>query len=189
MAHFTQAPDHPVDTPASARLAPAAKVPTMRIPSPLCIDPAFAGLARFMQEQIPFNKHLQMRVEHLGAGSCVLRVPWSEVLIGDPTRPAVHGGVLSTLIDTTGGAAVFSRLTRIEDRVSTVDLRVDYLRPGPSEDLWCFAHVVRMGNKVAVTRMHVYAGALPEHDEDEGALATGTAVYNVVRRSESAKSS
>lgn len=153
----------------------------MRLPDPLCIDPALTRLAAFMREQIPFNRLLGMRVEHLKAGSCVLRIPWRDELIGDPTRPAVHGGVLSTLIDTTGGAAVFSRLSSPEERVSTVDLRVDYLRPGPSEDLLCFAHVIRMGNKVAVTRMHVYAGHLPVEDADESALATGTAIYNVVR--------
>jgi len=148
------------------------------------IDAALAPLAEFMEQAIPFNRHLGMRVELLQQGRCVLRIPWQDHLIGDPSRPAVHGGVLSTLADTAGGAACFTLLTTASDRVSTVDLRIDYLRPGPSEDLLCDAHTVRMGNRVAVARMHIYSGQLPESDQADLALATGTGVYNVVRRGE-----
>ena len=148
------------------------------------IEAHLASLAKFMEEGIPFNRHLGMRVELLEQGRCVLRIPWNDYLIGDPSRPAVHGGVLSTLADTAGGTACFTLLTTSQDRVSTVDLRIDYLRPGPSEDLLCEAHTVRMGNKVAVARMHIYSGTLPEPGEADRALATGTGVYNVVRRGE-----
>lgn len=152
------------------------------------IDPQFAKLVLFMEEHIPFNKLLGVRVELLRQGECVLRIPWMDALIGDASRPAVHGGVISTLADTAGGAACFSMLSNPKDRVSTVDLRVDYLRPGPSMDLLCYAKTIRMGNKVAVARMEVFAGALPnsnprarQFDTDE-AIATAQAVYNVVRR-------
>ncbi|HLT36460.1 MAG TPA: hotdog domain-containing protein, partial [Enhygromyxa sp.] len=66
------------------------------------------------------------------------------------------------------------------------DLRVDYLRPGPSMDLLCHAKTIRMGNKVAVARMEVFAGALPDPStrqfDTTEAIATAQAVYNVVRR-------
>jgi uncharacterized protein (TIGR00369 family) len=150
------------------------------------IDPEFTKLVAFMEEHIPFNKLLGIRVELLRRGECVLRIPWMDGLIGDASRPAVHGGVISTLADTAGGAACFSLLSNPEDRVSTVDLRVDYLRPGPSMDLLCYAKTIRMGNKVAVARMEVFAGALPDarvSQFDTGeAIATAQAVYNVVRR-------
>ena len=51
--------------------------------------------------------------------------------IGDPNREALHGGVLSTLIDTTGGLCCWSTLRHQNDRVSTIDLRIDYLLKGP----------------------------------------------------------
>lgn len=150
------------------------------------IDPKFATLVLFMEQQIPFNKLLGMRVDLLQPGECVLRIPWVDGLIGDPSRPAVHGGVISALADTAGGAACFSMLSNPKDRVSTVDLRVDYLRPGPSMDLLCHAKTIRMGNKVAVARMEVFAGSLPDAEAmrqiDTGeAIATAQAVYNVVR--------
>jgi uncharacterized protein (TIGR00369 family) len=89
--------------------------------------------------------------------------------------------VLSTLIDTAGGAACFAALERESDRVSTVDLRVDYLRPGGAADLWCQSEVVRMGNRVGVARMTLWSGRLPAAGEPEPPVATGQAVYNIVR--------
>lgn len=148
------------------------------------IDPRLRALVEFMQQRIPFNAHLGMRVDVLQRGRCVLRIPFAPFLIGDPFRPAVHGGVISTLADTAGGAACFSLLDSPNDRVSTVDMRVDYLRPGPPEtDLLCRAVVLRMGNKVAATQMDVFAGKVPETGEAD-AIASGRGVYNILRRSE-----
>ena len=140
-------------------------------------------LRRWFEEGIPFNRFLGMRLHTVRRGRCVLHLPWRDELVGDPSRPAVHGGVLSTLLDTAGGCACFAMLERPQDRVSTVDLRVDYLRPGGADDLFCEARMVRMGNRVAVARMSVYSGALPAADDrSEAEVATGQAVYNIVRR-------
>ncbi|HLT26622.1 MAG TPA: hypothetical protein VK047_07995, partial [Zeimonas sp.] len=75
------------------------------------IDPQFTKLVMFMEQHIPFNKLLGLRVDLLRKGECVLRIPWTDHLIGDSKRPAVHGGVISTLADTAGGAACFSMLS------------------------------------------------------------------------------
>lgn len=149
------------------------------------IDPRFEHLLRFFQEGIPFNAYLGMQVEVLQRGYCVLRVPWRSELIGDSSRPAVHGGVTSALADTAGGLACFTTLDSPRDRVSTVDLRVDYLRPGPAVDLCCEARVVRVGNRVGVARMEVFAGEVPAagSPERDGAIATAQGVYNILRRS------
>jgi uncharacterized protein (TIGR00369 family) len=136
-------------------------------------------VVQFMEEAIPFNAFLGVKVDHLAAGVCVLRLPWRAELVGDPFRPAVHGGVSATLIDTAGGAACFSLLERPTDRVSTVDMRVDYLRPGAGADLFCRGRVIRMGNRVAVTHMELFCGGL---DTAEGPIATGSGVYNVLRK-------
>jgi acyl-coenzyme A thioesterase PaaI-like protein len=61
----------------------------------------------------------------------------------------------------------------IEDLISTVDMRVDYLRPGPDSDIVAESRVVRMGNRVSVVNTIVY----PEGRKDE-ILAEGRAVYN-----------
>ena len=51
------------------------------------IDPQFAKLALFMEQHIPFNKLLGLRVDLLQRGECVLRIPWMDHLLGDVTRP------------------------------------------------------------------------------------------------------
>ncbi len=146
------------------------------------IEERLALLARFMEEEVPFHRLLGLKVEALGEGECVLRLPWRDEFIGDPFRPAVHGGVTSMLADTCGGAACFSKLTELQNRLSTVDLRVDYLRPGPAEDLFCRGRVMRMGNKVAVATMVVFAGSVPTGSDGGVLIATAQAVYNVIRK-------
>ncbi len=56
-------------------------------------------LRAWFEEGIPFNRVLGLRVEALTRGKAILRVPWKTELTGDASRPAVHGGVLSMLID------------------------------------------------------------------------------------------
>jgi len=133
-------------------------------------------LKAFMEERIPFNVFLGMRVQHVDNGIAEMMIPSRPELTGDPFRPALHGGVVSTLADTVGGLAVFTQLG--QDRIaSTLDLRVDYLRPGAvDQDLHARATVVRAGNRVAVTHTVIY------QDNVDEPIATASAVYNVVTR-------
>jgi uncharacterized protein (TIGR00369 family) len=128
-----------------------------------------------MERRIPFNSFLGLRVDQMGAGFARFSLPFRPEFIGDPVRPALHGGVISMIIDTCGGAAVWS-LIEIEDRVSTVDLRVDYLRPGPAKDLVCEATVLRIGNRVGVADMKTFAA-----DDLQTVIASGKGVYNIKR--------
>jgi uncharacterized protein (TIGR00369 family) len=142
-------------------------------------DSRFLELVRLlMSERIPFNKHLRIRATDLREGFARLELPFRPELIGDPIRPALHGGVISTLIDTAGGAAA---ITMIGPRgtVSTIDLRVDYLRPGEMKTLICEATVTRMGNRVASVDARVFHPDAPDH-----LIATGKGVYNVRRLKE-----
>jgi uncharacterized protein (TIGR00369 family) len=134
----------------------------------------YEGLARFFEENVNFNKLLGIKVDELRDGHARLRVPFRDELVGDPFRLVLHGGVLSSLIDTAGGMAGFTTVTP-DDRLSTVDLRVDYLRPAGAEDLVAEAKVLRVGNRVAVCDIVVH------HGDPERPVATGTAVYNVRR--------
>jgi uncharacterized protein (TIGR00369 family) len=128
-----------------------------------------------MEERIPFNQLLGMRVAELREGYARLEIPFRPELIGDPLRPALHGGVLSALIDACGGAAAFTLITPPET-VSTIDLRIDYLRPGEQKTLVCESTVSRMGNRVASVDSRIF-----HPDEPERTIATGKAVYNVRR--------
>lgn len=131
-------------------------------------------LVELFEQLIPFNKTLGMKVDDIGDGTCVIRVPARAEHIGNFVLPAIHGGVLSALADSAGGLAVF---TRLDDRHScaTLDLRIDYLRPARADqDLVARAEVVRLGNRVAVVNVDIF------HPEDERPLAQVRAAYNVV---------
>jgi uncharacterized protein (TIGR00369 family) len=127
-----------------------------------------------MERHVPFNKHLGIQGESVESGRAVLLLPVKPEFVGDPRRPALHGGVLSSLIDTAGGMAAWSALGAAES-VSTVDLRVDYLEPaGLRGPLRAEAVLVRKGNRVCHVRIRL---------TQEGQLvAEGTGVYNIHRK-------
>jgi uncharacterized protein (TIGR00369 family) len=130
-------------------------------------------LLRFFEEGIAFNRLLGMRLESVDAGKARMRIPFRDELVGDPFRPALHGGVLSALADTAGGLAVWAKLGSMDARVSTVDLRVDYYAPAELRDVFADAEVVRMGNRVGVARV------LLHHGDPSMVVAEGKGVYNV----------
>lgn len=138
------------------------------------IEKYFDMLRDFFERKILFNAFLQMRVEALEEGFARLTIPFVEHLVGDPYRPALHGGVVSTLLDTTGGIAAFTAV-RPGDLLSTVDLRVDYLRPAALLDVVAEGRVIRLGNRVAVCDVVAY------QEDREKPVATGKGVYNVKR--------
>ncbi len=136
-----------------------------------------ADHVRRIFELSPFLGFLGMEFESVEEGRVVMRVAFRRELIGNPELPALHGGVVSALLDTCGGAAVWTRIAP-EDRVSTVDLRVDYLRPGRPEDLFAEARVIRVGNRVGVTELRAWQPGTSGEP-----IAVGRGVYNVHRRS------
>lgn len=123
---------------------------------------------------IPFNAFVGLELLELERGRALARIPYRPELIGDPTRPALHGGVISMLADTVGGAAVFS-VTDPGDRVATIDLRVDYLRPGREADLLAEARLLRIGNRVGVASVRCWQPGVRE------SIAVAKGVYTIKR--------
>jgi uncharacterized protein (TIGR00369 family) len=133
-----------------------------------------AILRQVMEELIPFNKFLGVRATRIERGNVRIELPFREELIGDPLKRALHGGVLSMLADTAGGAAVWSAVEDPMARLSTIDLRVDYLRPGRPHTVITEAKVVRLGGRIAVADM-----ALFHPGGESEPIATGKGVYAV----------
>ena len=132
-------------------------------------------LKKFTEKGIPFNDFLGFQVLELREGFAQIKVPTRTEFIGDVQRPALHGGLISTLADSVGGVATFTQLEN-DQRASTVDMRIDFLRPGNVDAaLIGEGHVLRLGNRVAVTEMRIHQG------DPENPIAIGSAVYNVVR--------
>jgi uncharacterized protein (TIGR00369 family) len=139
------------------------------------LDGRLAELEELMLRGIPFNRILGIEVLAIAHGKASLKIPFRPELVGDPARPALHGGVISALADTCAGLAVWSAV-REGDRISTIDLRVDYLLPARLEDLYADGEVQRVGNRVGVAKVSLFH---PEKPSEIVAEAKG--VYSVKR--------
>lgn len=133
------------------------------------------SLSELMEQWVPFNKFLGIKVDAARRGHVRLRLPFRPEFIGDPLRGALHGGVISTMADVAGGCAVWTEIhDPMKGRVSTIDLRIDYLRPGQKEALVAEANVVRQGNRVGVADVRLFHETTPDVT-----IATGKGVYNI----------
>ncbi len=138
-------------------------------------NPAASGLeaARRFADSIPHGRELGMRVEAAAPGRVRFVLSYQERLIGNPDTGVLHGGVITTLIDTASGCAVFSALSDPVP-VATLDLRIDYLKPAtPREPLRADARCYRLTRNVAFTR------ALAYHDDPDDPVANGAGTFMV----------
>ena len=155
------------------------------IVSPKEFEPEFIReLTALFEERIVFNHVLGLKITSIRPERATGRIDMRRELVGHFVHNRIHGGVISAGLDAMAGLAVMAalgarhmdepvsqRLTRFS-RVGTIDLRIDYLRPGISEHFELRAEVMRIGSRVASTRME-FLGA------DGTLFSTGTAAYIV----------
>ena len=148
-------------------------------------EPEFVdGLKKLFEEMIIFNQVIGLKVTSLKPSMVRGRIDMKRELIGHFAFNRLHGGVISAGLDAIGGLAVMAaigarhmdeppvqRLHRF-GKLGTIDLRIDYLRPGIGEHFELRAEVLRLGSRVATTRME-FLGA------DGKLLSTGAGAYIV----------
>jgi len=153
--------------------------------SPIVFEPEFiAGLKDIFEDKIVFNRVLGLKITDLTPERVRARIDMRNELVGHYSFNRVHGGVISAGLDAMGGLAVMAaigarhmdetpseRLHRF-GKLGTIDLRVDYLRPGVGEFFELRAEVMRLGSRVASTRMEFLSA-------DGTLLSTGSAAYIV----------
>ena len=144
----------------------------------------FDQLQRLYGQRLPFNRVLGVTVTSLSAEGGTLAFVMREDLVGNVFHGTLHGGVISAVLDAVGGLTASASLVdraagRSEEavqalfaRVGTIDLRVDYLRPGRGQRFTASGRIMRSGRKVAVVRMEM-------HNEAEVLVAVGTGTYMV----------
>lgn len=148
-------------------------------------EPEFvSGLKKIFEEMIIFNQVLGLKVKSIDTDRATGRIEMRRELIGHYSHNRIHGGVISASLDAMGGLAVLAaigarhmdeapqqRLARFA-KLGTIDLRIDYLRPGIGDYFELRAEVLRLGSRVATTRME-FLGA------DGKLLSTGAGAYIV----------
>ena len=150
----------------------------------MSMDEMLAMLKEVYEERMPFDRLLGVRVVELGLEGVRVRLDMREELVGNFVRNILHGGVISALLDLTGGLmASVELLKHLEGasvaelgarlaRIGTIDMRVDYLRPGQGEYFVATGAVLRKGSKVAVVRTELC-------NDREVLIAAGTCTYLV----------
>ena len=141
-------------------------------------------LKEITEEKIPFNKLIGMKIETLDLDKIGIRFEMRPELVGNFTRGNLHGGVISSVLDVTGGMVAwtgimkkmegqsFDEISERFNKIGTIDIRVDYLRPGLGEYFIATGSTLRTGNKVSVSRMELH--------NDKGILiSVGTGTYVV----------
>ncbi len=143
-------------------------------------DPAPITLAEELMRKyvgvIPHVAELGMSVIHAARGMAIMKLPYQDRLIGNPETGVIHGGVVTTLIDTVCGLATITAPDE-PSRVATLDLRIDYLRPAaPKRDLFARAEVYKLTRNVAFLRAEAY------EDDPRDLVASAASTFMFVRR-------
>jgi uncharacterized protein (TIGR00369 family) len=142
------------------------------------------ALIELFERKIAFNQVLGLKILSVQPGDVRARIDMKPELIGSFTHGRLHGGVISATLDAMGGLAIMvagaakhpqDNAMQVMGRfvkMGTIDLRIDYLRPGLGQHFVATAEITRLGGRIGSTQMRLV--------NDEGTLlATGAAAYVV----------
>ncbi|GGQ22966.1 thioesterase family protein [Shewanella litoralis] len=147
-------------------------------------DQALQQVAEIFDKHVPFHNLLGLDIKHYDINGVEVVIKMKPELIGNIHQNILHGGVTATLLDVVGGLTAFAGLVASRDdwtmeelqqrltTLGTIDMRVDFLRPGRGEIFTGTGTVIRAGNRVSVCRMEL-------HNELGTHIAFGTGTYMV----------
>jgi uncharacterized protein (TIGR00369 family) len=141
-----------------------------------------AALRRIIEEMIPFCRVLGLRVDSFDPDRPQLGFEMRDDLLGNIGLGMLHGGAIAAVLDTVAGYAIFLKMTQQDPkstlmaqlqefgRMSTIDMRVDYLQPGRGRHFTASGRVTRLGKRVANVQMDL-------HNDGGTCIATGAAAF------------
>lgn len=142
-----------------------------------------AELIELIERRITFNQVLGLKVQTLRP-TLLLRFDMRPDLVGHYQYGRLHGGVIASALDGLGGGALMVAMVdkhpadTVEQgmarfsKLGTIDLRVDFLRPGLGRYFIASAEITRLGGRVGSTQMRL-------HNDDGVLVATAAASYIV----------
>ena len=150
---------------------------------PISMLPEFQNvLTQVIEEKIPFCQLLGIKAERLDPERPELRITMRQELLGNFAQGMLHGGVIASVLDTVAGIAILLKMAHTQPKpdvlsqisefgqMSTIDLRIDYLKPGKGQHFIATAEVTRLGKRVANVLMTM-------RDDKGERIATGAAAF------------
>jgi uncharacterized protein (TIGR00369 family) len=142
------------------------------------------ALIDLIERRITFNQTLGLKVQSVTHPAPRVRFDMRPSFVGHYQYGRLHGGVISATLDAMGGFALMvaigehfaadtaEQVMHRFAKMGTIDLRIDYLRPGLGAWFEATAEVTRLGGRIGSTQMRLV--------NDAGVLiATGSAAYVV----------
>ena len=142
------------------------------------------ALVELFEQRITFNSVLGLRIDSVRHGDVRASFAMRPELVGHHAYGRLHGGVISATLDAMGGLALMVAIAERHPaentlqvmhrfmKMGTIDLRVDYLRPGLGQRFVARAEVTRLGGRIGSTQMSLSG-------DDGKLLATAAAAYVV----------
>jgi uncharacterized protein (TIGR00369 family) len=147
----------------------------------------FKAFAQSIYDAVPFLDWLGLTVLEASPDRLLASIRSREELIGNPHPYILHGGVISTVMDSVGGIVgilkyvdeaqreggeeAFEPAWERMKKIATIDMRADFLSPGRGNEFFCEGTILRLGRHVCVSRTEF-------RNEDGVLIAVGTSSYN-----------
>jgi len=120
---------------------------------------------------IPHCSEIGVKVHDMDTDGVTFSLPYDARFAGNPMNGILHGGIITTLIDTAAGMCIYTRLQKYLP-IATLDLRIDYLKPAtPGEDVFAYASCYKITKQIAFTRAIAY------HTDPEDPIANSVGTF------------
>ena len=114
------------------------------------------GMDRVRRFIDTLNQGRELGLTAVKNGQLTLCLPYSDRIIGNPDTGVIHGGAITTLMDTASGSATLCALDEFE-LCPTLDLRVDYMRPAePRKPVYARAEAYKVTRNIIFTRCEAF---------------------------------
>ena len=103
---------------------------------------------------IPYARFLGLSLAEHG-GQLTTTLNYSDILVGNPVLPALHGGTVGALLEIAGLFQLIWEMDA-EHLPKAIDVSIDYLRAGRPLDTFASARITRQGRRIANIRAEAW---------------------------------
>ena len=134
-----------------------------------------AILKDVVENQVPANKTLGLQILELKEGYTKIYVPFKKEFIGDFLQKRWHGGIQANIADSAGGLVALSTVNSYDEKVSTIDIRIDYLHGSEPKDIFAEAEIIKNGKRIVKVDVKLY------HEKNK-IIAIARCAFSVLRK-------
>ncbi len=120
---------------------------------------------------VPHCADIGLLVDSMTQDEVIFRLPYQERFAGNPVDGTLHGGIITTVIDSASGMCIYAKLQKYVP-IATLDLRIDYLKPAtPGKEIFAKAICYKVTKRIAFTKAIAY------HDDPDNPIANSVGTF------------